>query len=96
MLRAATLLEASTRSNLNCPIVKPKLAAGAPLITVVNEISEEKYRELQIMRYNNSIINSPTLKKLVSSSVEGRSVLKSEIAESNARVMSIKSGRAID
>lgn len=48
------------------------------------------------MRYQNSCINSPTLKKLVSNSIDGRSVLKSEIAESNARLMYIKSGMAIN
>jgi hypothetical protein len=44
------------------------------------------------MRNQNAYIHSPSLKKLAMNSVDGRSILKSEIASSNNRLLQIKHG----
>jgi hypothetical protein len=48
-----------------------------------------------MLRMRNACINSPSMKELATSSVDGRSVLKSEIADSNYRLRKIKHGMAI-
>jgi hypothetical protein len=45
-----------------------------------------------MMRSQNGYIHSPSLKKLAMNSVDGRSILKTEIASSNTRLMQIKHG----
>jgi hypothetical protein len=45
-----------------------------------------------MMRSQNGYIHSPSLKKLAMNSVDGRSILKTEIASSNSRLMQIKHG----
>ena len=65
------------------------------LFGMQDDEEEEKYRQLQLMRHKNGSINSPSLKQLVSTSIDGRSVLKSEILESNIRLLQIKHGMAI-
>lgn len=57
------------------------------LFGLSNEAEEEKYRELQALRHKNGSLNSPSMKQLAVGSLEGRGVLKFEIAESNQRLM---------
>lgn len=48
-----------------------------------------------MIRLRNSSIDSPSLRELVTSSFEGKSVLKSQIVDSNMRMLQIKHGMAI-
>jgi hypothetical protein len=52
----------------------------------------EKHKLHSMMRSQNGYIHSPSLKKLAMNSVDGRSILKTEIASSNSRLMQIKHG----
>ena len=52
----------------------------------MNEESE-KQKMLELMRNQNAYIHSPSLKKLAMNSVDGRSMLKNEIASSNNRLL---------
>ena len=57
--------------------------AGGLLYGLNTEDEDDKFRELQILRYKNGSLNSPSLKQLITNNIDGRSVLKSEIVESN-------------
>jgi hypothetical protein len=48
-----------------------------------------------MLRHKNSSLNSPSMKQLAVNSIDGRGVLKFEIAESNQRLMQIKHGMGI-
>jgi hypothetical protein len=66
------------------------------LFGVQTNEEDERVRELQALRMGNGSITSPSLKQLVTNSVDGKGVLKGEIAESNQRLMQIKHGMGIN